>query len=608
MRIRRELFGNLLALAGTLVFLGVVELGLRVTGLPKEGTLFLSSKGWVRLSPRAASRYFGGHASLVPETRAEPFRHPKPPGVVRVCCIGGSTMAGYPFTYNGTLPALLTDRLEAALPDAEVEVVNLAVSAVASYTVLDLARHVMRFDPDLLVVYSGHNEFYGALGAASRVRGGLPRPLILLHLRLQDVSLYRVIWSLIGRRGTHGRPPDVTLMARMVGQPCVPRESAAYRRAVRIYAANMRDLARLCAKHRVGLVVCELVSNLRDQPPFPVCGEDGRSPAHELFASARERERKGNALEARTRYVQAKDADECRFRAPSEFNDSLRAIVPREGAVLVPLERRFFDASPFPAPGYDLFLDHLHPNLEGYLLIAEAICRSMEDHGVLGLGRRAKGRCLSLAEAREAAMVTQLEYAIAVDKVRRLMAHWPFSPDQPPPLFVFDDSLSALASRYHDERLAWSEVHLLAVNFFIRHRRYEEALDEARAVLKQAAGFWPAWLKVGDVHLAQGRWREAAQAYRTASRLDGGRGHSLAKLGAALLASGEPKKAAEVLEAARRPEAGLSALDRGRAAFLLGRAYAQMGLTDDVTRVIEELAHSPETADLAELLRRERPH
>ncbi|MBN1426317.1 hypothetical protein JXA88_17335 [Candidatus Fermentibacteria bacterium] len=616
--VRTRITANLGCLAFTLALVFAVEMVLRSAGIPRRGALFLTEGNETRLSPGAAARYFAARSPLVPETRSEPFQMPKPARLVRIMCLGGSTMAGYPFTYNGTLPSLLADGLQHIFPDTAIEVLNLAVSAVGSYTVLDLCRHALAYEPDLMVVYTGHNEFYGALGAASTQRLSTPRWLTLLHLRMQDVALYRLWWDTIGkvRRPRQAMDSDVTLMARMVGQPCVPSDSPSYRKAVAVFSANVADLCRLCAKRGVPVVVCELVSNLRDQPPFPVCPLDqapgwNNSPdssAATLFAQARSAEQSTDPVSACALYIRARDADWCRFRAPGEFNDSLRAIVPRKGGVLVALKSRFLAASPFPAPGYDLFLDHLHPNLDGYVLVAGSIIHTMREQGILDPPLSWDGaRKLTPGVHRQGALVTELEHAIAMDKVRRLMSHWPFSPDQPLPVYVFDDTIATLARRYHDERLAWSDVHFMAADYLVRQARYGEALRETKAVLKQAAGFWPAWMKAGDVYLAQRRPLDAATAYQVASRLDGGRGHSLAKLGSALLAGGNTEEAVSVLEAARRPEAGLSELDWARASYLLGKAYAHLGLLDDAMSIAAELSRHREGGRFADKLRMEMP-
>ena len=53
--------------------------------------------------------------------------------------------------------------LQHLMPDREVEVINLGLTAVASFPVRKVAEQAMgATEPDLLLVYGGHNEFFGA--------------------------------------------------------------------------------------------------------------------------------------------------------------------------------------------------------------------------------------------------------------------------------------------------------------------------------------------------------------------------------------------------------------------------------------------------------------
>jgi lysophospholipase L1-like esterase len=82
---------------------------------------------------------------------------PKPAGLVRVVCIGGSTtVAGR--TNDETYPALLERKLQALFPGLPLEVLNLGVSsATTDYWYARLPR-VFGFDPDVIVQYPGVND------------------------------------------------------------------------------------------------------------------------------------------------------------------------------------------------------------------------------------------------------------------------------------------------------------------------------------------------------------------------------------------------------------------------------------------------------------------
>jgi lysophospholipase L1-like esterase len=82
-----------------------------------------------------------------------------PPGTKRVLCIGDSTCFGHPFDPPVPFANLLDARLKCLLPGTPVEVVNLASSGFDSEAMLDVLTDVDAAGADVVLIYSGHNEF-----------------------------------------------------------------------------------------------------------------------------------------------------------------------------------------------------------------------------------------------------------------------------------------------------------------------------------------------------------------------------------------------------------------------------------------------------------------
>ena len=97
------------------------------------------------------------HELMLPGTR---FAKEKPAETFRVFLLGGSAAGGWPFDLGGyTLADLLERKLQRLLPDVDVEVHNVAGGTYASHRVRFVFDEVIDYQPDLLLVYSGHNEF-----------------------------------------------------------------------------------------------------------------------------------------------------------------------------------------------------------------------------------------------------------------------------------------------------------------------------------------------------------------------------------------------------------------------------------------------------------------
>lgn len=126
------------------------------------GAHSLWAERWQEYQPGAKLDVVVGGERFVVEMNSEGYRTrefalPKPAGLVRVICIGGSTtVAGR--TNDETYPALLERKLQARFPGLSLEVLNLGVSsATTEYWYARLPR-VFGYAPDIVVQYPGVND------------------------------------------------------------------------------------------------------------------------------------------------------------------------------------------------------------------------------------------------------------------------------------------------------------------------------------------------------------------------------------------------------------------------------------------------------------------
>ena len=91
--------------------------------------------------------------------RPESFAAQKGTNEFRIFCLGGSTVQGRPFAVETSLSTWLELSLQAADPDREWEVVNCGGVSYASYRLVPILEEVLGYQPDLVILYTGHNEF-----------------------------------------------------------------------------------------------------------------------------------------------------------------------------------------------------------------------------------------------------------------------------------------------------------------------------------------------------------------------------------------------------------------------------------------------------------------
>jgi len=507
-----------------LALLGLGEVILRLGGFGQTYPLFISSldDAYRVVNPQVIRRFVADE-SAIPRLTIRPvvFRSVKSPDAFRIFVQGGSTAAGYPYGYGASPTGALQQRLQRTFPDRQIEVITTAVSAVNSYTLLDFSREILEQEPDLVVIYAGHNEYLGILGVGSTFSAGGRRPLVLSFLALKNVRILQ-----LGRRllGALRRQPETrdrrTLMERVVAEDRIPYGSSLYQRGLAQFRANLRALLARYRKAGVPTYLGTVVSNERDRPPF-ISGHrrgadldawrrhfdagvralragDPETALRELDAAvsvddvnADSHFGRGRALEAlerygeaRAAYLAAKDRDELRFRAPEAINDILREVAAEQSARVVDTEASFLRVSENGLVGRELMLEHLHPNLEGYFVLADAFYDALHADGVVGSWEES----VPEAQARRELPVTEVDRLYGEYRIRELTAGWPFSKGtEPYEPTTTADPVDAIAQGLFRGDYPWPD----AMRRLLDHYRAHGELDKASKVAALLADAFP---------------------------------------------------------------------------------------------------------------------
>ena len=632
---RRRLFTAATALLPVLFFV-LLEAGLRLGGYGADYPLFVDAPGvpgYLTPSREVAGRYFAPGATL-PTPNPDYFRRDKPEGTVRIVAQGGSSAAGFPFYRGAAFPQVLGERIRRAYPDRDVEVVNTAMAAVNSYTLLDLADEILAQRPDLVVIYAGHNEFYGALGAASTESLGRSPGLVRAYLRLRALRTVQLVGALAARAARAaaparpaGAPPSNTLMARMIGEQSVPLGGDLYRAGREQFASNLDRLLAAYAAAGVPVYISTLASNEGDQRPFVTAlaaGTDttalgaalreGRAraargdtlgsvgpferaaaldslAADPQYALAQAYRAAGRLDDARRAFQRARDLDALRFRAPGDFNTVIRDAAARHGAVVVEGEAALRAASPDAIVGRDMMLEHLHPTLDGYSLLADAFYDAIVEGGPLGAPAR------PAPPGREVRLVTPIDSLAGRFRIAALTESWPYRPGEEQPVAI-DSGRTPPAVVALTKRVMggsnWVAAADTLAQIYARAGRPGDARTTLRAVVQAYPFLAEAWSDLAAFELertqsgASGTSMErVAGLYQEALERDASHLPALAMLGAIRLQAGDREEAIGLLERARAvsPQAP-------QVLYNLAGAYMLAGRPADAVSVAERLVQA----------------
>ncbi|MDP6110470.1 MAG: tetratricopeptide repeat protein [Planctomycetota bacterium] len=324
------------------------------------------------------------------------FAERKPEGTVRILCLGGSSTYGFPFGKETAFGHWLHHQL-GDHPEKKWEVLNLGAMSYGTHRILDLMPEFLRLQPDVILLYAGHNEFVERThGAGRREPGGL-----------RSVQLLRKMFS----------PKQATNPAEVYRETVHLSSEQERDVVIARFRENYREIIALAQNDRVPIIVSTMPSSLKDWRPdasrlFRLKEQKAWKEKYEKAGQLLDSEeyddalvllneleeldpthaevhfRKGQCLlrigdmtrhpvrvketleKAREAFTEARDNDASPQRALSGINKAIRELAASANVPCVDAVQSFAAHSENGITGKKLIEDYVHPTLKGHRLLA----------------------------------------------------------------------------------------------------------------------------------------------------------------------------------------------------------------------------------------------
>ena len=360
--------------------------------------------------------FFGqrGRLAAAGQMAERSFIKPAISNLYRVVFVGASTVQGFPHPRRLAAASFLEAMLQDALPNRTVEVFNLGITSIASFAVAEVVADALVLEPDLVVVYTGHNEFYGIYGVGDHAT---PR-YNQLDYALRQLHLTHLLQGAV--RSFEGEGSSTDLLKLMAQRGEVPVDSPRRRAAEVHLRENLRRIAKTCKNAGVPLVLCTLAANDAGFAPVGssavgLQGTPGRQWSERMEGAAARLTRdyvsleaaeaalamldqatalsaehawlwylRGLALqrlsredEAYSAFRKARDLDTMPWRAPTAHSEIIRTAARESGVILADVEAAFAAAASPQGVGWQWAVDHVHFSVPGQALLARVILSSI---------------------------------------------------------------------------------------------------------------------------------------------------------------------------------------------------------------------------------------
>lgn len=482
-------------------FVFIVEFFLRVIDYGVDFTTFKPISNYypdkIFLNPDLPLKYFSNLENS-PSVLPDGFDKVKKDNAFRVFVIGGSTTAGWPYVPNASFSRQLKRRLELLYPDNYIEIINCGVSAINSYSLRDFIPGILDREPDLILIYAGHNEYYGALGVGSSVNLGDSRSLINTYIWLKNFRTTQLLGNIISGiyqlldsgKSEKNIETNETLMSRMIGESLITFNSDTYWKGIEQFEENLRDIFKMTNENGIPVIIGKLTSNTLDLKPFYSIHTNEFPEADSIYYSGRLAYVDGKIAEADSLLTLAKELDALRFRAPQKINDVINNLGKEFEIVVIDIDSLFRAHSQNGIVGYNLIVDHLHPNIEGHSFIAKALYSKMKKLNYLPSGNELN---ISILEQDSILLenfpFTKLDSTISELKIIQLTGAYPFVPKGIPNYkklnYKIDTFIDSLSLGVINKDIKWETAHINLAEKYFSQRRYKEFIKEVEAVIQE---------------------------------------------------------------------------------------------------------------------------
>ena len=501
------------------VILVILEMFLRLINYGEDRRQWIDTgNNQFTLNYHIAERYF--HSSEnAPVVLSSNFDKVKKKNAFRVFVIGASSAAGFPYLPNGSFSNYIEDRLKLIYPDITVEVINCGITATNTYSWMDLLPGIIEQKPDLILIYGGHNEYYGALGAASIESTGSSGWMIKLSLWLDNFKITELLRNAIRwvrslfYTKADTREKASTLMAKLAKGQYVVYNSELFKKGINQFEENLREILRLTKRNKIPVILGSLVSNLKDQPPFISKQTESVPPAKKYFVLAQKKLKEGNLKEADSLFRLAKDLDLLKFRAPESFNSVIRKLSGEFNYPVADFDSLFSGECRNNIIGNELITDHLHPTLKGYQFMGKLFFEVMQENNFLP-----KKKPLDISDSRQDSIVlanfnfSRLDTLIAEHRISILKNDWPYVENnllhqrEKVKLTDYTDSLAYLVAK---GSIGWGNAHIILADKFLKENNIELYKKEMGVLINTFSNKLEYYDKLINVLLTHNLYEEA---------------------------------------------------------------------------------------------------
>ncbi|MBN2164795.1 MAG: hypothetical protein JW717_00795 [Marinilabiliaceae bacterium] len=569
----KRTFFKIIAVLLPIIIIAFIEISLRITGYGINYNLFNKIKtknqsDYLVLNPAIGKKYFV-NKNFNSDNQGDIFLKTKNDSTFRVFIQGASTVVGFPYYYSGSFPNMLKHRLSQTFPEKNIEIINTGISATNTYTLLDFTDEIIKQKPDVVIIYAGHNEYYGALGVGSTSYVGSYPAIIRMYITAKNLRLFQLIentYSKLISQNTKQVKKDITGMEAMVKQQRIPYNSKLFHAGINQFETNLEKILYKYKQNSIPVIISTLVCNEKNIKPFISDSIDTPRFIKQLNLNNKKTIELANSNanaayllgqhylkinnDSAKKYLhKAKELDLLRFRAPEKINEVIELLSKKYNCHLINMKHIFQNYTNQCIIGNELLTEHVHPNIEGYFVMADAFYNKIKELNLI------KGweNYITFNEAFNDIPITTIDSICGKMIIDNLKKSWPFdlkrAGNRYEKKYSFRDNTSFeqhKAIELFKNNTPRDQVMLQAYKWYKKNKNYEQCLRIIQSDILTNPDWTNLYLYAGDICLKLNDIKKAIFYFSKYNHLTKN-SFSAQQLATVLLKANQTEKARQIL-------------------------------------------------------------
>ncbi|MEA1985883.1 MAG: hypothetical protein U9N76_00155 [Candidatus Marinimicrobia bacterium] len=483
-------------------------------------TKTVNGKNVYEINENFPHKYFSTNIKNSPKFKPQSFQIEKKPNTFRIFIVGGNVATGVPYDKSITLTNMLNYSLEKINPDINFEIIDLTVNSFSSFAVADIIKKTPKYKPNLIIINTGYNEFFGIPNAPKLYNYRLEYFLVKSFIYFRQTRIYQLIETIINYFSEQ-TINEINYLQADYSNDKIKFQSKQYLQKRKDFLRNLYKIESITSKYKIPVMISSVSSNISDIPPFQSLfndeeltdinlnseikhyltqGQNTRAtdwledlkswePQSAIYYYSKANlDKKNNQIKSSLRnYTIAIRIDQFHFRPLEDWNFAIKNFAYEKKWIFVDINSLYDKKTDNKLNCDKIFVDHIHPNIYGYWLFVNEHILEMHENNLPNNSTNHKLTFKNFQNNYPITNFTKMNQKIYSDKINNYTISKKY-------LIKKDYNINSIATNYAfkhiNNNLDWKTASMKLLKYYNDNEKKEEAMKCSTNILRAYPNFF----------------------------------------------------------------------------------------------------------------------